>query len=101
MSIPTGLVSPAVRRRSLVLKKFGFDYENPKSLQSITAEGAARLVMGIAHYERMHADLPMLFHTRLHRRKYREKFDWLRAKYSRRIDALQMLLDSYNELIKK
>jgi len=101
MNIPLGLVSPAVRRYSLTLRAFGFDYESRNSLQSITAERAARLQMQIAHYERMHADLPMLFHARLHRRKYRKKFDWLRSKYSRRIDALQMLLDSYTELIKK
>ena len=100
MGLPPGLVSPRVQRYSLILREFGWDYENQKSLQSITADRAARLVMEIETYERMHTELPMLFHHRLHRRKYRRKFDWLRAKYSRRILALEMLFLSYRELIK-
>jgi len=83
----------------MTLRAFGFDYENPKSLQSVTAERAARLTRLIAYNERMHAELPTLFSNRLHQRKYRKKFDLLREKYSRRLDTLQMLFDSYTELI--
>jgi len=97
--LPAGFLSPGVRRFTLMLKLHGFDYENRNSLQSVTAERAAKLSMAIAHQERLIDGLPMLFSTRLHQRKYRKKYDWMNAKYRHRLRVLNLLMKSYDELI--
>lgn len=83
---------------SLVFNAHGFDEENPKSLQSITAERAARLTIEIGVCQHALAGLPALSLNWLGLKDCVPRYIAMEAKYKRRLSALNMLLCSYADL---